>query len=69
MAKCDWAKFEQPAVTFCLLIKIVRPRQCGVCEGSNDSFPGMGPEDSVASEETVENAFFLVRHDVHYLYR
>jgi hypothetical protein len=28
MAKCDLAKFKQPAVTFCLLVKIVRPRQC-----------------------------------------
>ena len=28
MAKCDSAKFKQPAVTFCLLVKIVRPRQC-----------------------------------------
>ena len=28
MAKCDLAKFKQPAVTFCLLIKIVPPRQC-----------------------------------------
>ena len=27
MAKCDLAKLKQPAVTFCLLIKIVRPRQ------------------------------------------
>ena len=27
MAKCDSAKFKQPAITFCLLIKIVRPRQ------------------------------------------
>jgi len=26
-AKCDLAKFKQPAVTFCLLVKIVRPRQ------------------------------------------
>ena len=30
MAKCELAKFKQPAVTFCL-IKIVRPRQCGEC--------------------------------------
>ena len=28
MAKCDLAKFKQPAVTFCLLVKIVRPHQC-----------------------------------------
>jgi len=28
MAKCDLAKFKQPAVTFCLLVKIFRPRQC-----------------------------------------
>ena len=28
MAKCDLAKFKQPDVTFCLLVKIVRPRQC-----------------------------------------
>ena len=27
MAKCDLAKLKQPTVTFCLLIKIVRPRQ------------------------------------------
>ena len=27
-AKCDLEKFKQPAVTFCLLVKIVRPRQC-----------------------------------------
>ena len=28
MAKCDLAKFKQLAVTFCLPIKLVRPRQC-----------------------------------------
>ena len=27
MAKCDSAKFKQSAITFCLLIKVVRPRQ------------------------------------------
>jgi len=33
-AKCDLAKFKQPAVTFCLLVKIVRPRQCYFARGS-----------------------------------
>jgi len=28
MAKCDLAKFKQAVITFCLLVKIVRPRQC-----------------------------------------
>ena len=36
IAKCDLAKFKQSAVTFCLLIEIVRPRQCprkyGTCQ-------------------------------------
>jgi len=27
-AKFDLTKFKQPVVTFCLLVKIVRPRQC-----------------------------------------
>jgi len=26
--KCDLAKFKQAVITFCLLVKIVRPRQC-----------------------------------------
>jgi len=43
MAKCDLAKFKQPAVTFCLLVKIVWPRQCqaplcvNICRVQNDA--------------------------------
>jgi len=41
-AKCDLAKFKQRAVTFCLLVKIVRPRQCMLLSANSHVNVGIG---------------------------